>query len=1185
MSIQRKQHSLFFAGLAIVVLLIASFLLLELIRAEEKRSIAAQMQTNLKSAQRLVQLHESDYLSRVRSIVDNPALKTIAIPMLDGDKLPDAARRQALENWISAIYKTRGFSGYNLIRNDATIIASTTPYFIGRKLITPESRQAFEQAALHGAAMARPTLANFPIRTNDQTVERGSIFQLVCARIMHQQITAGQLCLRVDPFVGLFQLLKANQYGNSGEAYLIDRNGRILSPSRFEADFDASVGQPEGWSNLRLWARVPPAKDRSAIRQPILSPLGAQQATPPAAPLTRIVQQLLQMGEVAYLEKYPDYRGKSVIGAAHWLKGMDIGIIVEEDFDEAYRSYEFMRYVILAMTICAIALIIMLTLHQLRSRRALATSEANFRAFVENVPAGVHIKDLEGRYFLTNEAFEHALQIPPGSARGKTDFDFLPRAVAGTRHREHQEVINRKHTISTVAEHVTAGGETLVYRILRFPIFAHDRDEVVAVGSVGIEITEQIKIQKQLEDFTQHLEQEVETRTRELTVASEQAQHAMQAKADFLANMSHEIRTPLNAIVGMSHLATRLNSDARVQRYLDRIQVSNQHLLNIVNDILDFSKIEAGKMSINRVSFSLERMLEHVSGLVWEQADAKGLEFIVHIEPGIPDQLVGDPLRIGQILVNFSNNAVKFTEHGEVILRVRLLEKHVLSCLLRFEVEDSGIGIPADRLDDLFQPFQQVDSSLNRRFGGTGLGLVISKTLSELMNGRIEVRSVEHQGSVFSLELSFERARVGHAPDTPAPGLNEQHALVVDDNAQARVSIASQLESLSLNVEQTGSGQSAIDLIAERDAADRPFHLIFIDWKMPGLSGLETATQIRLLSLKHAQPKLILMSPSHMHQGAITQVDGVVAKPVSSSLLFDSVVRLSEQKYDTRSPDTEVLDHNWSRLNGRNILLVEDNQINQEVARDLLEIVGIRVTIANDGMEAIQLINMQTFDLVLMDIHMPIMNGFDATQAIRRDPRYTQLPIIAMTANAMEGDRERCLQAGMNDYIPKPINPEQMFETISRNLDEAMATAHSVTGLIAQQPIAPDDLRFFNMLQAQPGLNTELGLKHVLGRIDLYAKLVRRVLIERNDTLGSTLAAIEQGNFESATRYVHGFKAISGSIGAERLQQCCLRLEGELRENKVNPDSLSEFTHEFSRLMAALSAAYSNASERSTDPV
>jgi CheY-like chemotaxis protein len=269
------------------------------------------------------------------------------------------------------------------------------------------------------------------------------------------------------------------------------------------------------------------------------------------------------------------------------------------------------------------------------------------------------------------------------------------------------------------------------------------------------------------------------------------------------------------------------------------------------------------------------------------------------------------------------------------------------------------------------------------------------------------------------------------------------------------------------------------------------------------------------------------------------------------------------------------LDRNWAHLNGRHILLVEDNEINQEVARDLLDIVGIQVTIANDGMEAVQCINMQNFDLVLMDVHMPIMNGFEATQTIRKDPRFSRLPIVAMTANAMEGDRERCLQSGMNDYIPKPINPEQMFEIISRNLDRP-PNVQTPSALTAQTPISEEDLRLYERLQKQPGLNTELGLQHVLGRIDLYTKLVRRVLVERNDTLGSTLAAIEQGNTEAAIRYVHGFKAISGSIGAEELHQCCARLEVELRDGRLNPDTLAEFTQEFSRLMATLSEAYSD---------
>ena len=1165
-----RYPGLLVAGLALATLIAASALTLNLIHNEERQRIEDYLGTALQSTHQLLALYEAEQTSRVVNIAENPMFERLAKAVLSSGPRPTGPAVQALDSWLQAATQRGGFSsGYLLIAPDMTMVASTSRFAVGNRIRNPALIPTMQHVLREGAAVTTPFQSFLPLVVDGEERPAGTVVQMACGRLGDAATPLGILCLRVGPNQGIYRILAANRSGDTGDIYLIDRSGRMLSPSRFEAQFPGAPGRKEGWSALRTWARLPSGPEGHPSPRPIVS---EWDAPAPDEALTRIAELVTKQDSAMLLDGYRNYLGREVVGGARWLADRDMGLIVEKDASEAFGSYLFVRKVMMALTGFASALIIMQVTHQIRSRRKLVRSEATLRAFLENIPAGVTIKDARGRYLMTNRAAEAAVSLPPGYTQGKSDFELLPPEMARQRTLDHEEVMHSRKPLHSITRHVTPDGTLASYRVIRFPIINPDDDSVTAVGAVGVDITEEIETRHKLEQFNQRLEHDVEERTRELRLARDQAERAMAAKSEFLANMSHEIRTPLNAIVGMSHLAARLNSDERVRRYLERIQISNQHLLNIVNDILDFSKIEAGKMTIERISFSLENMLEHVAGLVWEQADAKGLELILHIEPGMPDQFVGDALRIGQILINFSNNAIKFTEHGEVMIRVRMMQRQGMDCRLRFEVEDSGIGIAADKLEHLFQPFQQVDSSLSRRFGGTGLGLAICRNLAELLDGRIDVQSVEHQGSVFSLEIPLQLSRSAPAAARSPLSMHDQMALVVDDNPQARSALAEQLRTLSIQVIEAECGQMAIDLVASYDAEDRPLQILFIDWKMPALSGLDTVQQIQLLSLKHARPRVVLMAPSHEHQTALLQVDAALAKPISPSAVFDTLVHLLDPKYDTRNPQQAVIDDNWTRLNGRSVLLVEDNEINQEVARDLLEIVGIEVTIANDGMEAVQQVNLHAFDAVLMDIHMPVMDGFEATRAIRRDARHDNLPIIAMTANAMEGDRQRCLDAGMDDYVPKPIHPEHLFSTLARTLRAPKATAATPDDTRPVVPAGPQD-PLLQALGRHPAIDIEAGLSHVLGRADLFSKLVRRVFRERGTTLADIRAAVDQGDFAAAVSVVHSFKAISGSLGARALHQSCHRLETELRDGRADPATLAAFAQDFEQLMAALSDA------------
>ncbi len=514
--------------------------------------------------------------------------------------------------------------------------------------------------------------------------------------------------------------------------------------------------------------------------------------------------------------------------------------------------------------------------------------------------------------------------------------------------------------------------------------------------------------------------------------ARELAEEAARTKADFLANMGHEIRTPMNAVIGMTHLVLKTGLTQQQRESLRKIQLASQHLLGILNDILDFSKIDAGKMTVEHIDFELERVLDNVSGLIAEKAAGKGLELIIDIAPDVPDKLVGDPLRIGQILINYANNAVKFTEHGEIAIHVRVMSELDDELVLHFSVRDTGIGIDKEQSRQLFQSFQQADSSTTRKFGGTGLGLAISKRLAELMNGETGVDSTPGAGSTF-----WFTARVGRGHDLcrhyqPRPGLRGRRMLVVDDNDSAREVVCEMLHSMAFDVAAVESGMAALEELQLAAASGMPYEIVFLDWQMPGMDGVATAREIRKLALP--QPPLVLMVTAYGRDELIAAaekagIDDILLKPMTPSLLYDTVLRiLGDQADEPQRVQADDLGSlpDVSAIAGARALLVEDNDLNQEVAIAFLEEAGLEVDLAPDGAAALERVQKQAYDIVMMDMQMPVMDGLTATREIRKLPGMADLPIVAMTANALNGDRERCLEAGMNDHIAKPIDYEEL---------------------------------------------------------------------------------------------------------------------------------------------------------------
>jgi PAS domain S-box-containing protein len=847
------------------------------------------------------------------------------------------------------------------------------------------------------------------------------------------------------------------------------------------------------------------------------------------------------------------------------------------------RTHMFNTWAYLAVLVVA-GMAVATSLHERRQAEAeSALNEARFRSYLLEAPVAVLVSDGQGCYVDTNPAAEamlgytrdeilkmkvgtlqessgmhiawNELRNHPGARPESRDYRMVRKdgtrlwttvhAVAmpdGRRLAYIQDLTTRieiEHSLRAKQAALEANEVKLESRQAHFEALVAERTTQLDSANDALEIQRK----------------EIQTLNRSLETRAEAAEAANRAKSLFLANMSHEIRTPLNAILGLTHLVRRQAQGGAVQDKLAKIELSSKHLLSLINDVLDLSKIEANKLQIEQVEFEMDGLMEEVCSQVVERIQAKGLELVVDLEPALCQTFRGDPLRIGQVVLNFLSNAAKFTQEGSILLRGRRLEQNAEGSLLKFEVQDRGPGISEAMLPRLFQPFIQEDASTTRVHGGTGLGLAISRRLARMMGGDIGVESVLGQGSTFWFTLRL--AQPVPFTGTQLTGLPQPHlrrALVVDDLAITRLALGRVLKALGMEAEEVESGELALTALSLADQRSEPFDLVLLDRILGGIDGLETCRRMRSLGLRSQPAALLITSTSDLHlaeDAARVGFGAVLQKPVSRQNLLDALDVLKQGGQNApahalpASPAELVLAR---ECRGSRILLVEDNLINQEVAKELLEEVGCQVDLAENGIQAIELAKSHAYDLILMDLQMPVMDGVAATQSIRANETDRRVPIIAMTANVFEEDRRRCVEVGMDDHVGKPFDPQTLFSRLLRWLPRREPIPVPPKGL-APDPPATEDGNLRAILEAVPGLDVESGLQVVRGRFPAYLNLLRKYLLLHEGTMDAFQHFLAAGQPAEGGRLAHSLIGASGFLGAKQVSTAAYQLEQAVKQN------------------------------------
>jgi PAS domain S-box-containing protein len=758
------------------------------------------------------------------------------------------------------------------------------------------------------------------------------------------------------------------------------------------------------------------------------------------------------------------------------------------------------------------------------AHQELAKSQRLLKSVMDYSPTLISIKDLEGRFIMADREWLAKLNLSEEEVIGRTDFDIYPEEYARRFESEDRKTIELGEVLEK-EESVPMADGMHTYWVYNFPLF-DDEGEPYAICNISTDITQRKQAEAAIRD------------------AKETAEANAEAKSQFVANMSHEIRTPMNAIIGMCHLMGQTSLDLKQADFLKKINSSASVLMQIVNDILDFSKIEAGKLELESIEFRPEVILENLSQMIVPRATEKGIEIIYRIAESVPDAVIGDPLRLSQVLVNLTNNAIKFTEEGEILISIDTSDSQGDQIEMVFCVKDTGVGIESENINRLFESFTQADGSTTRKFGGTGLGLAISKHLVELMGGQIWAESHLGEGSTFTFSLPYRSGvHLPVKPRTVPEEIRKTHVLVVDDCKNALEVYANVLRQFSFAVTTASSAEEGIRIL-EAAGEKEPYKLVLMDWRMPGMNGLEAGTLIKNHSELSVVPYVILTTAFGQEETVLqaeSELDGCLLKPISPSTLLDAVTTVFGDKVvrPVTSEISKVIKSNES-YEDLHVLVVDDNRINQEVVMGLLAEVQCRVSVASNGKEAIEKIEDDSIDLVFMDVQMPEMDGLEATRILRSKPSYYDLPIIAMTAHAMRGDYEKCIEAGMSDYVTKPVNVKKFFDTLRKWVPDKNQVLRRPT-----QQTTKDDEQIY-MAKRLPGLDIDEGLQRLGGNKALFRSLLAEFVNDNRESARKINTNVSEQNWATARQAVHSIRGVAAHLSANKLAEAAQLLEEEL---------------------------------------
>jgi two-component system sensor histidine kinase/response regulator len=823
-----------------------------------------------------------------------------------------------------------------------------------------------------------------------------------------------------------------------------------------------------------------------------------------------------------------------------------------------------------------------------KMEESLREKEARFRGYFEHSQVGMAVTSPTKGWVEANDQLQRMLGYTLDELRALTWAEITHPADLDEDAKQFERMLAGEIDHYALDKRFIRRDGEVVYTNLTVACIRAETGDVLFVMASFQDITERKKMDNDLHERIKELDEAQSAMLNMMEDLDEEkarAEEATRAKSDFLANMSHEIRTPMNAVIGMAHLALKTELTPKQEDYLSKIQSSANSLLGIINDILDFSKIEAGKLDMEAVEFDLLETLDNVANVITVKAQEKeNLEVLFSLDPQVPNFLVGDPLRLNQILVNLGNNAVKFTEQGEIVLTARVVNKRSDDKVtLQFSVRDTGIGMTAEQQANMFQAFSQADTSTTRKYGGTGLGLTISKRLVNMMGGEIWTESEAGQGTTFNFTAEFGLAKATVKRHfEPSADLRGLKVLVVDDNATSREILQDILESFTFEVSQGASGKEALEEI-ERADRDKPFELVIMDWKMPGMDGIEASKRIKSHQKLTKIPAIVLVTAygreEIMHQADEIGLDGYLLKPVNASVLFDAIMHALGKEVQgvfRAGRKNEQRNEALDAISGARVLLVEDNEINQQVAQEILQGAGLVVTVANNGQEGVDAATKNQYDVILMDIQMPVMDGYTATREIRNlKSEIRNVPILAMTAHAMAGDEQKSLDAGMNGHVTKPIDPAQLFAALQKWIKPGEKRIRDQQAQAVIQHPEPDQTEPNEaaLPESLPGFDLDAGLKRLLGNKRLYRKLLVDFGTKYTETASEIGAALDAKDFERVHSLVHNLKGLAGNLEAKDLQAATVEMEKLVKGQTENTASDKELIQKFAALENALQQA------------